>query len=77
MLCKYIINRFFRTQNLKKELEALKLQFLNGDIEKWNTDLGIEEQTDLLPYDTQWEFPRNKLKLGNIINYNANTKVQK
>lgn len=57
-------------QTLRKELEATKLKFFNGDIEKWNADLSIEEQTDLLPYDKQWEFPKNKLKLSNIINTN-------
>ena len=52
-------------QKLKQELaKAAKLHFENGDVEKWNPDLGIEEQAELLPYDKRWEFPRNKLKLG-------------
>lgn len=54
------------TQALKKILEANRLRFENGDIDKWNPDLGIEEQAELLPYDKQWEFPRDKLKIGKV-----------
>lgn len=52
-------------QALRKELESMKIKFHNGDMDKWNDELSIEEQTDLLPYDKQLEFPVNKLKLGN------------
>jgi FMS-like tyrosine kinase 1 len=26
--------------------------------------LPVDEQAELLPYDKKWEFPRDKLKLG-------------
>lgn len=45
----------------------VNLLFENGDIEQWNPDLDIEEQADLLSYIKEWNFPQNKLKLGNII----------
>lgn len=40
-------------------------QFNNGNPESINPDLPIDGQTDLLPYDKRWEFPRERLKLGN------------
>lgn len=47
-------------------LQDIRSQFENGDIDKWNPDLGIEDQAELLPYDKQWEFPKANLKLGKI-----------
>lgn len=32
----------------------------------FDSNLPLDEQVDLLPYDEQWEFPREKLKLGKI-----------
>lgn len=40
--------------------------FNKGMIESINQDLTLDEQTDLLPYDPKWEFPRSKLKLGKL-----------
>ena len=40
-------------------------QFKNGNPASINPNLPIEGQTDLLPYDNRWEFPRERLKLGN------------
>jgi FMS-like tyrosine kinase 1 len=36
-----------------------------------NPDIPIDEQIDLLPYDTIWEFPRENLKLGQILGQGA------
>lgn len=38
--------------------------FDKGNPESINPDLPIDEQTELLPYDKRWEFPRDRLKLG-------------
>ena len=45
---------------MAKKLET----FARGHPESLNPDLPIDEQTDLLPYDQRWEFPRAHLKLG-------------
>ncbi len=29
--------------------------------------MSVEEQTEQLPYDERWEFPKYRLKLGSII----------
>lgn len=39
--------------------------FEKGNIENINPELGIDDQAELLPYDRKWEFPIEKLKLGN------------
>uniref|UniRef100_A0A1B6CIS1 Receptor protein-tyrosine kinase n=1 Tax=Clastoptera arizonana TaxID=38151 RepID=A0A1B6CIS1_9HEMI len=65
-----IITIFFVRKNLKHKkfkktmLEAGLLHFEKGNIESLNPDLDLQEQADLLPYNTKWEFPREKLKLG-------------
>ena len=38
--------------------------FNKGQPESINTDLPIESQSELLPYDLSMEFPRDRLKLG-------------
>ncbi|KAI9559073.1 hypothetical protein GHT06_015862 [Daphnia sinensis] len=42
-------------------------KLLAGNVKEINRQLPIEEQTELLPYDKQWEFPRYRLKLGLIL----------
>ncbi|KZS14552.1 Uncharacterized protein APZ42_019921 [Daphnia magna] len=44
-------------------------KLLAGNVKEINRQLPIEEQTELLPYDKQWEFPRYRLKLG-LISFN-------
>lgn len=36
----------------------------SGDLERINPEIPLEEQVDLLPYDSKWEFPRDRLVLG-------------
>ena len=43
---------------------------LCGNYTQMNPELPLDEQTELLPYDARWEFPRNRLKLG-ILYYHA------
>ncbi|XP_074649974.1 vascular endothelial growth factor receptor 1-like isoform X2 [Tubulanus polymorphus] len=45
-----------------------------GDI---NPDLPIDEQTECLPYDIKWEFPKDKMKLGMVLGQGAFGKVLK
>ena len=35
-----------------------------GDPNSINPELGIEKQAELLPYDVQFEFPKEKLVIG-------------
>ncbi|XP_055592242.1 vascular endothelial growth factor receptor 1-like isoform X10 [Uranotaenia lowii] len=52
----------------KREVKALKdaglSNFVEGDIEQINPELSLDEQADRLPYKTEYEFPKEKLKLG-------------
>lgn len=57
---------WFFKQILKKQLANSYFQIKNVNDEKWNTDLSIEKQVEPLPNDKEWEYPRNKLTLGNI-----------
>jgi FMS-like tyrosine kinase 1 len=38
--------------------------FLRGNPSQINENLPLDEQASLLPYNTEMEFPRNRLKLG-------------
>ena len=44
----------------KNELEKL----LNGDPNRIDPDKPMEYQTQFLPYDKKWEFPKKRLRLG-------------
>ena len=37
---------------------------LRGNSTQLNPDLPLDEQTELLPYDARWEFPRHRLTFG-------------
>lgn len=53
------------SQRMRKQLiEAGLMHFEEGAPECLNPDLTVDDQADLLPYDRKWEFPRDKLKLG-------------
>lgn len=43
-----------------------RIRFDKGMVDSWNPDLDILDQTDLLPYDERWEFPKDKLKIGKL-----------
>lgn len=40
------------------------MHFEEGALECLNPDLTVDDQAELLPYDKKWEFPRERLKLG-------------
>uniref|UniRef100_A0A2M4A517 Putative vascular endothelial growth factor receptor 1 n=2 Tax=Anopheles triannulatus TaxID=58253 RepID=A0A2M4A517_9DIPT len=52
----------------KKEVRAMKAaglaNFEEGNLECYNPDVALDEQADLLPYNSEYEFPRDRLKLG-------------
>ncbi|XP_032782722.2 vascular endothelial growth factor receptor 3 isoform X2 [Daphnia magna] len=47
----------------KQTLHGMK-KLLGGSTKEINRQLSLEEQTEYLPYDKRWEFPRYRLKLG-------------
>jgi len=61
-----VLARKIRMEKKRKEFfRANQLDiFDKGNPESINPDLPIDEQTELLPYDRRWEFPRDRLKLG-------------
>uniref|UniRef100_A0A182WA11 Receptor protein-tyrosine kinase n=1 Tax=Anopheles minimus TaxID=112268 RepID=A0A182WA11_9DIPT len=52
----------------KKEVKAMKeagiVNFEEGNLGVYNPDLALDEQADLLPYNSEYEFPKERLKLG-------------
>jgi len=54
------VNHLRELQDAAKCLEPL----LAGNPTRINPQLPLDEQSELLPYDSRWEFPRNRLKLG-------------
>lgn len=61
----YLYN-FITFQKNKLVLQNFNNDFLQGHMAIFDSNLPLDEQVDLLPYDEQWEFPREKLKLGKI-----------
>lgn len=48
----------------RKSFHGIKA-LLAGNVERFDPDLPLEQQTELLPYDkTHWEIPRQHIKLG-------------
>ena len=48
----------------RKSFQGLKA-LLAGNVEIFNPEMPIDQQTELLPYDkTHWEIPRQSVKLG-------------
>ncbi|XP_067136180.1 vascular endothelial growth factor receptor 1-like isoform X2 [Centruroides vittatus] len=51
--------------------------FKKGQINLLSSELPLEDQVDLLPYDPRWEFPKDRLKLGRILGHGAFGRVVK
>ncbi len=47
-----------------RELINNRLRLLEGNSERINPDAPIEDQLELLPYDSKYEFPIGQLELG-------------
>lgn len=68
LLIIYLIWKIRKEKQFRKELAAAGLlYFKEGVTKSLNPDLGIDEQAELLPYDERFEFPPEKLTLGNYI----------
>ena len=48
----------------KKNIFWQAEKLLKGNINEINSQLPIEDQTELIPYDVRWEFPKHRLKFG-------------
>ncbi|KAI4489805.1 hypothetical protein M0804_003987 [Polistes exclamans] len=67
ILIVYFTIKFRREKKMRKELlETGLTHFEEGALECLNPELTVDDQAELLPYDKKWEFPRERLKLGNI-----------
>jgi hypothetical protein len=53
---------------VEKQLEKR----LNGDPTRIDPDVPMEYQTEFLPYDKKWEFPRKRLRLGLLFDIISN-----
>ncbi|XP_046395794.1 platelet-derived growth factor receptor alpha-like [Ischnura elegans] len=74
----FLIIHCQRERKLRHALEIIGLaNFQKGELEKYDPDLGIEDQAELLPYDKKWEFPRHRLILGKQIGSGAFGMVMK
>jgi FMS-like tyrosine kinase 1 len=51
---------------MHQELIINRLKLLDGNLERINPNLPMEDQVDLLPYDNKYEFPSSNLVLGEI-----------
>jgi FMS-like tyrosine kinase 1 len=61
----YLCARVSREKKLIAEMKAAGLaHFEEGNLESFDPDVNMDEQADLLPYNKDYEFPRDKLKLG-------------
>lgn len=65
-----------RKQKQELELFTQKLFNINQSI-RFNPDLPLDEQIDLLPYDNKWEFPIEKLTFGPVLGQGAFGRVIK
>lgn len=64
----YLIWRLCKERKRRKELSlAGLLNFKDGAVDAINPALTLQEQADLLPYHSKWEFPRNRLTLGELM----------
>ncbi len=55
----------YRLSQLQEELVTANNINLDGKPDAMNPDLLLHEQIDFIPYDKKYEFPKEKLKLGN------------
>uniref|UniRef100_A0A1Q3G4D4 receptor protein-tyrosine kinase n=1 Tax=Culex tarsalis TaxID=7177 RepID=A0A1Q3G4D4_CULTA len=62
----FLISLFYYKK--KKEVRTMKeaglANFEEGNLDQMNPELTLDEQADLLPYKSEYEFPKEKLKLG-------------
>jgi hypothetical protein len=54
-------------------LEKAREMNLDGDPGRIDPDVPLEYQTEFLPYDKKWEFPRKRLRLGSCFPFSVET----
>ncbi|XP_062547592.1 vascular endothelial growth factor receptor 1-like isoform X3 [Armigeres subalbatus] len=61
-----LISMFYykKKKEVKEMKEAGLAHFEEGDLEQMNPEISLDEQADLLPYKTEYEFPKERLKMG-------------
>jgi hypothetical protein len=42
---------------------------INGDLDKIDPDVPMDYQSEFLPYDKKWEFPKKRLRLGLLFTF--------
>ncbi|KAI8440295.1 hypothetical protein MSG28_001648 [Choristoneura fumiferana] len=68
ILVVYLTWKIRKERQFRKDLAAAGLlYFKEGATKSLNPELGIDEQAELLPYDDKFEFPAEKLTLGELI----------
>lgn len=71
ILIVYLTLKIKKEKRFRKELAAAGLSnFKKGVTKSINPDLGIDEQAELLPYDEKFEFPSERLALGELLKTN-------
>ncbi|XP_046462941.1 vascular endothelial growth factor receptor 1-like isoform X2 [Daphnia pulex] len=64
-LCAFCVGIFGIKIHLDKRKAKRQLEkMLNGDPSRIDPEVPLEYQTEFLPYDRKWEFPRKRLRLG-------------
>lgn len=49
----------------------MQSDFQNGNVQTLDPNTALNEQAHLLPYDRKFDFPREKLELGEVIGSGA------
>ena len=65
----------FQVKKMHQELFINRLRLLEGNVERINLNLPLEDQLDLLPYDNKYEFPSNNLVLGEAFDRMKETEI--
>lgn len=72
----YLGRKLREDRRQKQDLAFLSANlFDTGQMDQFNPEIPLDEQASLLPYDKRWEFPRDRLKLGQILGQGAFGKV--
>lgn len=78
ILLMLFIKRIHKERKRKREFKIItKNMFYKGQMEMFNPEIPLDEQIDLLPYDNNCEFPRERLKLGKTLGQGAFGRVVK
>lgn len=63
----FLVKRVKKEHKFRKSFRKNELYlFEKGNVGQINPDCTADEQAELLPYDAQWEVPREDIKIGEI-----------